>query len=250
MRSSFVGFSGRCTECWLEATRCCTDATRNVQHVTCDVLGPRRHAEAESCADLTPRPFFPASSQSQSQFQSNRIASSVSSVSVSVPFGFCFRKREVRVRAWFVSRCEHKCHSLVPRHGLGVARVGRPLFFYISCAALGLTASADGVSDRCNLASCAQHCLFGWVNPLSTASTERYLSSVAASHICAGDHPTSAKGLSQARCVLRQWYRLHRGSTQLNPCMHCDEVLCSAYYLQARATPSCVRGSARGCVHV
>jgi hypothetical protein len=69
-------------------------------------------------------------------------------------------------------------------------------------------------------------------------------------HLRRGDHPTSAKGLSQARCVLRQWYRLHRGSTQLNPCMHCDEVLCSAYYLQARATPSCVRGSARGCVHV
>lgn len=51
-------------------------------------------------------------------------------------------------------------------------------------------------ATKCNLASCAQHCLFGWQNPLSASSTKS-------------------------------------GSTELNDCMQCDELHCSAYYLQA-----------------
>ena len=52
-------------------------------------------------------------------------------------------------------------------------------------------------ATRCNLQSCAGYCLFGWENPLSVSST------------------TAA------------------GSKQLNSCMHCDEIHCSAYYLQS-----------------
>lgn len=51
-------------------------------------------------------------------------------------------------------------------------------------------------ATKCNLASCAQHCLFAWQNPLSASSTKN-------------------------------------GTTELNECMHCDEMHCSAYYLQA-----------------
>eukprot|EP00939_MAST-03C_sp_MAST-3C-sp1_P000192 g192.t1 len=51
-------------------------------------------------------------------------------------------------------------------------------------------------ATRCNLASCAHHCLFGWENPLSMSST-------------LGD------------------------SKRLNRCMECDELHCSAYYLQS-----------------
>ena len=51
-------------------------------------------------------------------------------------------------------------------------------------------------ATQCNLASCAQHCLYGWTNPLSASSTIN-------------------------------------GSTDLNACMKCDEVHCSAYFLQA-----------------
>lgn len=51
-------------------------------------------------------------------------------------------------------------------------------------------------ATRCNIASCAQHCFFGWENPLSASSTIT-------------------------------------GTTELNACMRCDEVHCSAYYLQS-----------------
>ena len=51
-------------------------------------------------------------------------------------------------------------------------------------------------ATRCNLASCSEYCLFGWENPLST---------------------DSASGTDK----------------KLNACMECDEVHCSAYYLQA-----------------
>ena len=53
-------------------------------------------------------------------------------------------------------------------------------------------------ATRCNLASCAQYCLFGWENPLSAQSTTE--------------------------------------GTQLNQCMLCDEIHCSAYYLQSCGT--------------
>ena len=53
-------------------------------------------------------------------------------------------------------------------------------------------------ATRCNLASCAQYCLFGWENPLSVQSTT--------------------------------------DGTKLNACMHCDEIYCSAYYLQSCGT--------------
>lgn len=51
-------------------------------------------------------------------------------------------------------------------------------------------------ATQCNLASCAQHCLYGWNNPLSASSTVG-------------------------------------NSTELNACMRCDELHCSAYFLQA-----------------
>ena len=50
-------------------------------------------------------------------------------------------------------------------------------------------------ATECNLASCARYCLFGWQNPLSSANNKQ-----------GGD---------------------------LNECLHCDEIHCSAYYLQA-----------------
>lgn len=49
---------------------------------------------------------------------------------------------------------------------------------------------------KCNLASCAKHCLFGWQSLLSTRLTKNV-------------------------------------STEFNECTHCDELYCSAYYLQA-----------------
>ena len=53
-------------------------------------------------------------------------------------------------------------------------------------------------ATQCNIASCAQHCFWKWNNPLSTKST--------------------LGGAS---------------NTTLNECMHCDEIHCSAYFLQA-----------------
>jgi hypothetical protein len=53
-------------------------------------------------------------------------------------------------------------------------------------------------ATRCNLASCAEYCLFGWENPLSTESATK--------------------------------------DGKLNSCMHCDEVKCSGYYLQSCGT--------------
>lgn len=58
-------------------------------------------------------------------------------------------------------------------------------------------------ATRCNLQSCARYCLFGWENPLSVNST-----------LNEGDGNTIQ-------------------SKQLNSCMHCDEIYCSAYYLQS-----------------
>ena len=52
-------------------------------------------------------------------------------------------------------------------------------------------------ATQCNLASCAHECLWRWNNPLRTANT--------------------ANGTT----------------TTLNACLHCDEIHCSAYYLQA-----------------
>ena len=54
------------------------------------------------------------------------------------------------------------------------------------------------LATQCNLASCAEYCLFGWENPLSTESA-------------------TSEG-------------------KLNSCMHCDEVKCSGYYLQSCGT--------------
>jgi hypothetical protein len=53
-------------------------------------------------------------------------------------------------------------------------------------------------ATQCNLASCGHLCLYGWTNPLSASSTTR-----------------------------------NSSGTELNACMQCDEVHCSAYYLQA-----------------
>ena len=72
-------------------------------------------------------------------------------------------------------------------------------------------------ATQCNLASCAQHCLYGWTNPLSASSTVN-------------------------------------GSTALNACMQCDEIHCSAYFLQAcganRRTAGVVSDINRPSVHV
>ena len=65
-----------------------------------------------------------------------------------------------------------------------------------TAAALRLPPCRRLAATRCNLASCARHCLYGWSNPLSASST------------------------------------LGNGTT-LNACMQCDEVHCSAYFLQA-----------------
>ena len=73
-------------------------------------------------------------------------------------------------------------HWLLMRSGL----VG----FDAPCADCWLAAT------QCNLASCAQHCLYGWQNPLSSSPTIN-------------------------------------GTTRLNACMQCDELHCSAYFLQA-----------------
>mmetsp|Transcript_1006 Transcript_1006/g.1474 ORF Transcript_1006/g.1474 Transcript_1006/m.1474 type:complete len:282 (+) Transcript_1006:331-1176(+) len=51
-------------------------------------------------------------------------------------------------------------------------------------------------ATQCNIAHCARYCFFNWQNPLSTSSTKP-------------------------------------GTVELNECMHCDEVFCSAYYLQS-----------------
>ena len=59
-------------------------------------------------------------------------------------------------------------------------------------------------ATRCNIASCAQYCLFGWTNPLSSSNT------------LDGDGGDGGDG-----------------GYQLNKCMECDEVYCSAYYLQS-----------------
>jgi hypothetical protein len=50
-------------------------------------------------------------------------------------------------------------------------------------------------ATQCNLANCARHCLFGWQNPLSSSNNKK--------------------------------------NGELNECLYCDEVYCSAYYLQA-----------------
>ena len=63
-----------------------------------------------------------------------------------------------------------------------------------SCADCWLAAT------QCNIASCAQHCLYGWTNPLSSPSTTN-------------------------------------GTTDLNACMHCDEIHCSATFC-SRAAPT------------
>ena len=72
-----------------------------------------------------------------------------------------------------------------------------------SCADCWLAAT------QCNLASCAQHCLYGWTNPLSVASTVN-------------------------------------GSTSLNACMQCDELHCSAFFSNLRRKPA---DSRRGLRH-
>ena len=72
-------------------------------------------------------------------------------------------------------------------------------------------------ATQCNIASCAQHCLYGWTNPLSSPSTTN-------------------------------------GTTDLNACMHCDEIHCSAYFLQScganRRTAGVVSDINRPSVHV
>lgn len=55
-------------------------------------------------------------------------------------------------------------------------------------------------ATECNLANCARHCLFGWQNPLSSDNNVQ---------------GTDAKS-----------------EPKLNACLHCDEIYCSAYYLQ------------------
>ena len=68
--------------------------------------------------------------------------------------------------------------------------------FGTSCSECWLEAT------RCNVASCARHCFFGWENPLS-----------ADSNVAQGE-----------------W---DQAGLLLNACMRCDEIHCSAYYLQS-----------------
>jgi hypothetical protein len=107
--------------------------------------------------------------------------SSVSDVDVMHRWALTLTKRASVGGIVFLFLGEHAYRFLVRSSFIG---------FSAECGECWLEAT------RCNLASCAQHCLFGWANPLSTPSTKN-------------------------------------GSTDLNECMHCDEVHCSAYYLQA-----------------
>ena len=59
-------------------------------------------------------------------------------------------------------------------------------------------------ATECNLAHCARFCLFGWQNPLSSSNNVNTSKSA---------------------------------QPHLNACLHCDEVYCSAYYLQVCDTP-------------